>query len=195
MDLSVAGSNLRIRTARAVIIVESLFQRSLRSRQFQDAIMRSVFSYSSRQKLGGQFILFLWASPQLVRMGAFLLWARYDLWRIKRQLNLMHAHISSFPSFTDETRSRAVDVASSWGDMAKRLYRLADRDREMIEQFRGFDHFWFVHLMMLSYRKLAQWHEEVGCVAEDAAETLALGSSTEFTDLVRRETTEIHAQP
>ncbi len=48
---------------------------------------------------------------------------------------------------------------------------------------------------MLSSRKLAQWHEEVGCVAEDAAETLALGSGTEFTDLVRRETTEIHALP
>ena len=79
--------------------------------------------------------------------------------------------------------------------MARRLYRLADRDLEEVEEYRNLEHYWFGQILMLSSRKLAQWHEEVGCVAEDAAETLALGSSTEFTDLVRRETTEIHAQP
>lgn len=195
MDLSVAGSNLRIQTARAVIIVESLVKRSLRSRQYQDAIFRGIVFIWNRHEFLGQVMLILWTSPRLVREGLFLLRAQYALWRIKRQLNLMHADISNIPSFTDESRSWSVDMAGSWGDMAKRLYRLADRDLEKIEEYRNLEHYWFAQLLMLSSRKLAQWHEEVGSVAEDAAETLALGSSMEFTDLVRQGIKEIHAQP
>lgn len=102
---------------------------------------------------------------------------------IEIKIRLLRRHIFRGLEAEQIARSDTLQYATEFGDMAARLFRLADEDRELVAKMEQLGLMLYVECML--YRFRAWRHERVGLLTEDLAETLALGASEEFTAAVQ----------
>ena len=97
---------------------------------------------------------------------------------VRQNLKDINRLIASLEITTDEDRARCKSAA-------RELSEIAQRAVELDEQTRGTS-------SLFLFRK---WNEDAACLAEDAAETLALAASREFTRLLEDDLEAANASP
>lgn len=105
----------------------------------------------------------------------------------RKQLVDWGERISQIESIPDEHKEAAISLAASLGNMARQLYVAADRANACIARLSREPSRWDRRLCLHICAFWAERIEHLACMAEDCAENLALGASSEFATLVRNE--------
>ena len=86
------------------------------------------------------------------------------------------------------TRTEAIELARTYNDFAVRLYKLADSELEVVQDYQAKNPKLIAEWCdYLHYKHMARLHEAEGIRNEDFAETLALSASEAFTKAVEHE--------
>ena len=121
---------------------------------------------------------------------AFLGWFTLSLGRIHWALDRIYHNAQRRMSAGTLPREELLALTVLYGDSAARLFRLADNDGAVVGRLSEILELRdspALRIVRWCYQKMAYYHELVGCLAEDNAETLALSASEPFAALVQRE--------
>ena len=104
--------------------------------------------------------------------------------RMQRQLKYLQTRIGEMDIRTDEDREWAKDQALSFANITQKIESAESKYRQLIETVSPF----FGFITKANFRLL----DEIYCLAEDAAETLALVASQEVLESIESELCRIH---
>ena len=157
---------------------DDLTERTAEARRYADVVREYFLKEFSAHSY---VFMILWYYPRLVRSDR----------EAMEQLAIMKARISRISLDTENQKAMARAVASDLGDIAKQMFANSDELRNAIEGEREswlrWDYWLFRYLFGFRVRRI----ELLACTAEDIAETLALGASDSFIELVDKE---LHAE-
>ena len=105
----------------------------------------------------------------------------------RKQLAGWRERISQIEEIPNEHKATAISLAASLGNMARQLFVAADRADTCIARLSQGPSHWDRRLRLRICAIWAARIENLAYMAEDCAENLALGASSEFTALVQNE--------
>ena len=105
----------------------------------------------------------------------------------RSKLTSLCEQISSCDEIPHEHRDKAIELAAALGGVSRELFGAVDRANARVDRLSREPARWGNRLSLHVYAFWAMRIEELACLAEDAAETLALGASNSFATQVREE--------
>ena len=123
----------------------------------------------------------------------FLLRSSIRLANIRRRIRRTYSFAKVQLRHGELSREDILKAAEFYADVANRFFKLAENDRRMIDRMRmlEFKHTRPLAIIAWTSSVMERYHDDLGCLAEDIAETLALGASESFCRLVHRELNEL----
>lgn len=107
--------------------------------------------------------------------------------KARSKLTALCEQVSNREEIPDEHKGKAIELATALGGVSRELFGAVDRANARVDKLSREPARWSNRLSLHIYAFWATRIEELACLAEDAAETLALGASNSFTTQVREE--------
>ena len=107
--------------------------------------------------------------------------------KARKQLVFWRERISQIEVIPDEHKEAAISLSASLGTLARSLFGAVDKADVCIARLSQEPPRWDRRLCLGICKYWAGRVEQLACLAEDSAENLALGASSEFTVLVQNE--------